>query len=119
VSATGRPEREHRSAQREGTPVSAVPVSYYVYYRVSPAHAALARQAVAAMLTLLEQRIFVSGRLLRRQDEPLLWMEVYEGVRDTVAFENALAGLLDASGLAAFLAPGATRKTERFVGAQT
>src|SRR5258706_11717245 len=72
---------EHRSAQREGTRTSAVLVSYYVYYRVSAAHVTAARQAVAAMLTLLEQRTSVSGRLLRRQDEPLLWMEVYEGVR--------------------------------------
>ena len=106
------------SAQREGTRTSAVLVSYYVYYRVSAAHVAAARQAVAAMLTLLEQRTSVSGRLLRRQDEPLLWMEVYEGVRDTVAFEAVLADLLNASGLTALLGPGATRKTERFVAAQ-
>ena len=97
---------------------TAVPVSYYVYYRVSAAHASAARQAVAAMLTLLEQRTSVSGRLLRRQDEPLLWMEVYEGVRDTVAFEMVLADLLGASSLAALLEPGATRKTERFVAAR-
>jgi hypothetical protein len=98
--------------------MSATPVHYYVYYRVAAAHANAARQAVAALLAQLEQRSFVIGRLLCRQDEPLLWMEVYEGVRDTRAFEAALAELVDASGLAALLAPGATRKTERFVAAR-
>jgi len=111
MSATVRPERE-------GSPTSAVLVSYYVYYRVAAAHVTAARQAVAAMLTLLEQRTYVAGRLLHRQDEPLLWMEVYEGVRDTVAFDAVLVDLLSASGLTALLEPGATRKTERFVAAQ-
>ncbi len=106
------------SAPHEGPPTSAAPVSYYVYYRVAAAHAEAARHAVAAMLRRLEQRTAVSGRLLRRQDEPLLWMEVYEGVRDTEAFDAVLAELLDASKLAALLAPGATRKTERFIGTQ-
>jgi hypothetical protein len=100
------------------SPVSTVPVSYYIYYRVSAAHAGAALQAVAATLTLLEERTHISGRLLRRQDEPLLWMEVYESVRDTAAFDAALAELLNTSGLAALLEPGATRKTERFVAAQ-
>ena len=95
--------------------MSAVPVSYYIYYRVSAEYAHAAWHAVAELLTSLEQRTFISGRLLRRQDEPLLWMEVYEGVRDPAAFDATLAELLAGSGLAAFLAPGATRKTERFV----
>ena len=95
--------------------MSAVPVSYYVYYRVSAAHTKTARQLVAALLKSLEQRTSISGRLLRRQEEPLLWMEVYEGVRDTAAFEAALAELHDANGLATILEPGTTRKTERFV----
>jgi hypothetical protein len=117
-----RPRRGPRSgdSRKHGRPPvsAAVPVSYYVYYRVSAAHVAAARQAVATMLKLLEQRTTVSGRLLRRQDEPLLWMEVYENVRDAVAFDAVLAELLDASGLAALLEPGATRKTERFVAAR-
>jgi Domain of unknown function (DUF4936) len=90
-------------------------VSYYVYYRVSAAHVRSARQLVATLLKSLEQRTSISGRLLRRQEEPLLWMEVYEGVRDSAAFEGALAELLDANGLATFLEPGTTRKTERFI----
>jgi Domain of unknown function (DUF4936) len=95
--------------------LSAVRVSCYVYYRVSAAHAESARQIVAAMFAALERRTSVSGRLLRRQDEPLLWMEVYEGIRDTATFETVLSGLLDGNGLASFVEPGTTRKTERFV----
>jgi hypothetical protein len=97
--------------------VSAGTVHYYVYYRVAVAHAAAARRAIAAVLMLLERRVGVAGHLLRRQDEPLLWMEVYDGVRDPAAFEAALAQLLDERGFAGFLAPGSTRKVERFVAA--
>jgi Domain of unknown function (DUF4936) len=102
-----------------GISLSAPPVSYYVYYRVAADRADAARHAVAIMLRRLEQRTTISGRLLRRHDEPLLWMEVYEGVRDTEAFDAALAELLHASNLATLLAPGASRTTERFIAAQT
>ena len=98
--------------------MSTVAVSYFIYYRVAAEHADAAWRTVAALLTALEERVFVSGRLLRRQDEPLLWMEIYEGVRDPAAFDAVLAEVLAGSELAAFLAPGATRKTERFVAAR-
>ena len=99
--------------------MSPASVSYYVYYRVAPAQVVAARRAVTGILKSLEQRIAVSGRLLRRQDDPLLWMEVYESVRDTKVFEATLAELLEASGLVALLVPDTTRSTERFVAAQT
>jgi hypothetical protein len=95
--------------------MSTVPVSYYVYYRVGAAHESAARRAVASMLLSLAQRTAVIGRLMHRQDDPLLWMEIYESVRDPVAFETVLAELLPVSGLAALLEPGAARHTERFV----
>ena len=97
--------------------MSAATIYYYVYYRVALEHTVAAQRAITAVLTLLERRIGVAGRLLRRQDEPLLWMEVYEGVRDPAAFEAALAQLLEERDFAAFLAPGSTRKVERFVAA--
>ena len=95
--------------------MSAGPVCYYIYYRVDPDRATSARRAVAALLAAVESRAGVVGRLLRRQDEPLLWMEVYENVRDPGRFEATLGDLLAARRFAAFLAPGSERRTERFV----
>jgi hypothetical protein len=92
-------------------------VYYYVYYRVAGTQAAAARRMIAAVMALLEQRVGVAGSLLQRRDEPLLWMEVYDGVRDPAAFEAALAQLLAERDFASFLAPGSTRKIERFVAA--
>jgi hypothetical protein len=97
--------------------VSAATVHYYVYYRVAAAHAAAARRSITGVLALLEQRVGVAGHLLRHQDEPLLWMEVYDAVHDPAAFEAALAELLVERGFASFLAPGSDRKIERFVAA--
>jgi hypothetical protein len=91
------------------------PVHCYVYYRVDPARAAAARETIAAVLASIEERAGVTGRLLQRQDEPMLWMEVYESVHDPARFEVMLADLLDTHRFAQFLAPGSTRKIERFV----
>ena len=92
-------------------------VNCYIYYRVSPAHVAAARKTVAAVLAALEERVGIAGRLLQQQEESLLWMEVYEGVRDPARFEGMLNDLLDGHRFAAFLAPGSARKVERFVAA--
>lgn len=91
------------------------PVHCYVYYRVDPAHAAAARETIAAVLARIEERAGVTGRLLQRRDEPMLWMEVYESVHDPARFEVMLADLLDSHRFSQFLAPGSTRKIERFV----
>lgn len=97
--------------------MSAAPVHYYVYYRVAAAQATAARRTVTALLAALEQRVGIAGRLLQRRDEPLLWMEVYEGVGDPPGFESALAELVDASDLTSLLAAGSQRQIERFVAA--
>jgi hypothetical protein len=91
------------------------PVHCYVYYLVDPARAAAARETIAAVLASIEERTGVTGRLLQRQDEPMLWMEVYESVHDPARFEVMLADLLDTHRFSQFLAPGSTRKIERFV----
>ena len=93
-------------------------VSCYVYYRIASARAAAARKALAAVLATLEQRHGVVGRLMRGADEPLLWMEVYENLRDADRVLADLEGLLAEQRFDAFLAPGSARRTERFV-AQT
>ena len=95
--------------------MSARPVHCSLYYRVDPGRAAAAREAIAAVLASIEERAGVTGRLLQRQDEPMLWMEVYESVRDPARFEGMLADLLDTHRFSQFLAPGSARKIERFV----
>jgi hypothetical protein len=95
--------------------MSAPLVHCYVYYRIDSAHAAAARHALVAVMRTLEERAGISGRLLRRQEDPGMWMEVYENVRDPERFDATLNDLLAAHRFAAFLEPGSTRKTERFV----
>ena len=90
-------------------------VSCYVYYRIAPEQAAAARKAVAAVLATLEERHGVIGRLLRGAEEPLLWMEVYENLRDAEGVLADLDRLLGERGFGAFLAHGSARRTERFV----
>jgi hypothetical protein len=86
-----------------------------IYYRVAAPHAAAARAAILGTLHSLEERAGIVGRLFEGQDEPLLWMEVYENVRDTHRFEVMLGDLLAADRFAQFLAPGSQRRIERFV----
>ena len=45
----------------------------------------------------------------------MLWMEVYENVRDPVRFEAMLATCSIPTAFRTFLAPGSARKIERFV----
>jgi len=65
-------------------------VNYYVWYRVAGDDAD-SETVVRAMMARLGCRSGVAGRLLRKRDEPRLWMEVYEGVADGPAFERLMA----------------------------
>ena len=93
----------------------ASPIHFYIYYRIAAPHAAAALGVVEAVLRALEDRAGIVGRLLQRVDEPLLWMEVYENVRDPERFAATLEDLLAARRFTAFLAPGSERRVERFV----
>ena len=87
--------------------------SYYIYYRV--AQPAQAQTLVQHIQAALKDKTGIDGRLLRKRDDPSSWMEIYESVRDPLAFETVLSELLPVSGLVALLEPGAARHTERFV----
>ena len=60
----------------------ATPVHYYCYYRIDPAQAPAARAAVTLMFRALEDRLGILGRLFQGERDPLLWMEVYEPLRE-------------------------------------
>jgi hypothetical protein len=87
----------------------------YVYYRVAVEHAPAARLALNAMLGELESSLRVAGRVYCKAHEPLLWMEVYTGVRDPDALVALLAGLAERHGLNACLAEDERRHVEHFI----
>jgi len=88
--------------------------SYYIYYRVPAENAHRARAAVSALQRELSDITGIGGRLLRRRDDEVTWMEIYEDVQDGGRFEAELAELVERHGIAALLAPGSSRKQEIF-----
>lgn len=90
-----------------------MPVSYYIYYRVALPQKA--EQVVLGLQARLVTETGIRGRLLHKQDEPALWMEVYEGVIDPARFEAALDRLLAAAQFEALLQTGSGRRIERFL----
>ncbi|MGE5524815.1 MAG: DUF4936 family protein [Rhodospirillaceae bacterium] len=88
--------------------------SYYVYYRVDRDRSAAAEKAVLQLLDALKQATGIAGRLLKKRTEPLLWMEVYENVRDDAKFESELATAVTRLKLQDYLQGDATRRVECF-----
>jgi hypothetical protein len=88
--------------------------SYYVYYRVAPDKTAACETAVLQLLDVMKHATGIAGRLLRKRAEPLLWMEVYEGVRDDAKFESELAAAAARLGVEEYLQDGGTRRVECF-----
>lgn len=91
-----------------------MPWSYYIYYRVDAAQSEACAAAVQKLLGTMRDRAAVRGRVLKKRNEPLLWMEIYEPVTDAAKFEWELAEAVAASGINALLQAGSTRHTECF-----
>lgn len=91
-----------------------MPVAYYIYYRVAAEHSAECEKKIGALLDAVRTTTGIGGRFMKKRGEPLLWMEVYEGVDDSVAFEHALAAAVAKSGFADCLQSGGGRRTECF-----
>ena len=89
-------------------------MNYYIYYRVARSEAARARAAVIAVQSALGQDTGIQGRLLRSDDDPFTWMEIYEAVSDPLQFEAALGRLLAQHCFDGFMASDSRRHTERF-----
>lgn len=88
--------------------------SYYIYYRVDAAQVTACTAAVSKLLADMQQRTGISGRILKKRNEPLLWMEIYEHVGDESAFEWELAEAVAAAGILPLLQAGGGRHTECF-----
>jgi len=69
-----------------------MPLNVYVYYQVARAGASKSEVRIHEMQSALCDRTGVAGRLLKKKDQPLLWMEVYENVTGE-DFEDALTQL--------------------------
>ena len=88
--------------------------SYYIYYRVVPGQAQACESRVLELFSALKQRTSVAGRLLKKRSEPLLWMEIYDNVRDDAKFELELEQATGQLKLAECLQEGSTRRIECF-----
>lgn len=98
------------------TPDNASKTHLYVYYRVrEDAEREDAHAAVRAMQAALARGTGVEGRLMERFGDDVTWMEVYESVGDTTAFEAALRIEVERHELDALVEPGSARHLERFV----
>ncbi len=91
-----------------------VRIDYYIYYRVRPGQDSELLAALSTMQAALAEATGVNGRFRRRLDDPLTWMEVYEGVADPREFEVELGLQALHHGLHEFLAAGTPRHLERF-----
>lgn len=88
--------------------------SYYIYYRVAPPHAVNCELRVLELFSALKQSTTIAGRLLKKRSEPLLWMEVYENVRDDAKFELELQQATTQLKLGECLQEGSSRRLECF-----
>lgn len=86
-------------------------MNYYVYYKVSASQLEEIRPRVQDLFRRAKLDFGVTGRWMRRRDDPSTYMEVYEGVNDETGFE----ALLEREGAKLGLA----RKVERFISAET
>lgn len=89
-------------------------IDYFIYYRVNPGLEPALRAALASMQASLHAATGVAGRVRHRLDDPLTWMEVYEGVGDQKVFEVELGIHVLRHGLHDFLQPDSARHMERF-----
>ena len=92
-----------------------MPLNFYIYYRVEQAHAASLEPLIHAMQAVLWKQTGVAGRLLKKRDEPLLWMEIYENVAEAGPFEDALMHEVEKYQVKQFVEAGSQRHTECFV----
>lgn len=88
--------------------------AFYVYYRVDPAKAGACEPRVRELLVLMRKVTGVQGRMLVKEGEANLWMEVYENVSDESRFEWELAEAAGKLKIQEYLQPGTGRHVECF-----
>jgi Domain of unknown function (DUF4936) len=91
-----------------------MPLNFYIYYRVEPASAAVLEPRIREMQAALHHQTRVTGRLLKKRDEPLLWTEVCENVAVAEGFEDALLRVVEEYRIRQLLELGSQRHTGCF-----
>ena len=86
--------------------------SYFVWYRVCQDDSDT-ETMVRSMMARLACRSGVAGRLLKKRDEPGLWMEIYDDVADPARFEACLRQAVDEFDIEMFI--DGKRTTECFL----
>lgn len=67
----------------------------YVYYRLDPSHADEAEAPIRAMMARVCCKCVVTAQLVKKRDEPLLWMESYIGIANAESFLRELTSVAD------------------------
>ncbi|HVO87884.1 MAG TPA: DUF4936 family protein [Casimicrobiaceae bacterium] len=88
------------------------PTHFYVWYTVR-GELANAMEKVSGLMSAVEARTGIAGRVLARRDDASTWMEIYEGVDDAARFERVLSELAREHDALSFIEDG-RRHTERF-----
>lgn len=88
--------------------------SYYIYYRVNAGDAQTCEARVLQLISTLKTSTGTAGRLLKKRSDPLLWMEVYDNVRDDAKFELELQQTATQLKITECLQEGSTRRAECF-----
>lgn len=88
---------------------------YYIYYPVRIGLEADLARVLHLLQADIHRETGVSGRFLRKADDPWTWMEIYENVGDPVEFERNLQQAVERQGVARFIADDGRRHIERFV----
>ncbi len=90
-------------------------MNYYVYYKVSAAQLDQVRPRVEDLFRRAKLDFGVTGRWMRRRDDPTTYMEVYEDVGEDGDMQAGFEALLEREGAKL----GVARKVERFISAET
>jgi hypothetical protein len=88
--------------------------SFFIYYRVAPEKAGACEPLIRKLMASVQEATGIQGRLLTKQGEPNLWMEVYECITDEAKFEWELAEIAGRLKVQDYLQPGTTRHVECF-----
>lgn len=91
------------------------PSHFYIWYPVRIGLEADLARTLFALQGDVAERTGVTGRFLRKADDPWTWMEIYENVPDADAFARVLEEAVERHGLSRFVDEGGHRHPERFV----